>query len=331
MKENFNLKKAFLDIRNDFTKGHILKALWKYFLIILGSIVLAAGDEFFLIPYNIVSGGVAGIGVVLNMSLGWDANVVITVFQWALFVLGFVLLGARFTLKTLLSSAVYTGFLFIFSQVRNNTTFFNIENLFPNEPLATFLVCGIAGGAMVGIGCGCTFIGGGSTGGTDVFSLSLTKYFYISASVTSFAIDAIIILLNTAFVPNIAPVIIGSISAYACATLIGKLYISNDSYVAIIISSEWQAISDAINTSLERGTTLAECEGGYTGETRTMVLSVFSRREYDDIQKIVFREDPKAFVTILQGSEVNGEGFRKIPYRINREIRYENRFIHKKK
>jgi uncharacterized membrane-anchored protein YitT (DUF2179 family) len=330
MKENFNLRLAWEDIKADLTSNRWYKTVFKYLLIVFGSILLAAGDALFLIPYNIVSGGVAGLGIVLVQAFpSWDVNLTITVLQWTLFFLGFVLLGARFSLRTLISTLVYPISLYAFDRLLSDQSFANWVSLGAHDETAALILAGGFGGALVGIGCGLTFIGGGSTGGTDCLSLSLTKYFHIKASVGSLTIDMVIILSNLFFAKNVLIVIIGMVSAFLCAVFIDKTYIGDNSYVGFIVSDKWEEINRQINTTMERGTTLIDSYGGYTGKDKVMIEVAFTTDEYDDIQKLVFKIDPKAFMTILDAYEVTGYGFRKVPFRINREIQFEEKQLSK--
>jgi uncharacterized membrane-anchored protein YitT (DUF2179 family) len=333
MKENFDFKLAWQDIKRDFSRRALPKTIWKLLLVVLGSILLAAGDELFLIPYGIVSGGVGGLGIIAYKALGWSEEITITVLQWIMFVIGFVLLGAKFSIKTLISTIVYPIFLFIFQTIYEGSDFFKIAmttnpqtTVEAGANVGALLLAGGFGGALVGVGCGLTFIGGGSTGGTDCLSLALAKYAHLKASIGSLAIDMIVILSDIGFEKNFVPIAIGLISAFFCAFMIDKTYIGgNDSYMALIVSDKWETINKLINTDLQRGTTLLDCYGGYTGEEKTMIQVMFSKDEYDDVQRIVYSADPHAFLSILKDTEVTGYGFRKVPFRINREIEFENR------
>lgn len=326
MKNNFDIKLVINEIKNDFSKGHIKKSFEKMFLIILGSFLLAAGDAIFLIPYNIVSGGVAGLGIVLHQAVpGWDTNVIITISQWILFFVGFVLLGSKFSLRTLLSTIAYPLFLFMFDFLLTLPEFASYLSLGGLNDNLAILLAGIFGGSLVGIGCGITFVGGGSTGGTDCLSLALSKYFNIKAAIGSFAIDILIIISNAFFVSNILIILIGAASAFICAVFIDKVYIGDNSYLCFIVSDKWEEINRLINQEMERGTTLMDSYGGYTGDDKVMIQVVFTTDEYDQFQKLVFGIDPKAFITVLDAYEVTGYGFKKVPFMINREIKYEER------
>ena len=170
------------------TKKQVLSSLWKIFLVVFGTFILAFGSGVFLVPFQIVSGGITGIGVLLSSFLPVDVTAYI--FTWGLFVIGLIILGVKFSLTTLISTILYPVFLTIFLRTglaRNivqlmldsqniqlldemwiNGSIINIENLGIN--VGIILIAGIIGGACVGIGCSLTFIGGGSTGGLDILT-----------------------------------------------------------------------------------------------------------------------------------------------------------------
>lgn len=330
MKNMFDFRKTFAEFLESFKWPRLKKTLWNYFLVFIGAVLLAFGDEVFKIPYQIVSGGVSSLGILASALWGFDANVTITVLTWGLFAIGVLILGLDFGMKTLLSTIIYPVFLFVFRNLPG-LDFFNISKYVTalnggENPILVELLAGIAGGACAGLGCGITFKGGGSTGGVDVLSLTLTKFLNIKASITSFAVDMTIIILSVLITKNITPIIIGGLTAYFCARGIDALYLgTNDTYCALIVSEKWDSINRQINDILSRGTTLTNAYGGYTGDDKVLILSVFSKSEYETIQKIVYRTDPKAFITIIKGHEVNGEGFRQIPKRLSREIERERK------
>lgn len=325
MKDKLNFKKAFYDIKSDFRKDRIARTLTNYLLIVAGSAILAIGDAFFIIPYNIVSGGVAGFGIVMSFMLGWDTELTITIAQWILFFTGIILLGAKFGFKTIVSTIVYPLFLYLFTYIYENYQWVHLPAIVGNDGsmVAILVLAGLVGGALVGAGCGLTFLGGGSTGGVDCLSLASAKYFRIKTSVTGFFIDATIVCVYIIYMDNILLLLVGIISAFMCAFLVNLTYREDqNSYVADIISDKWELINNEINYELDRGTTLLESYGGFTGQEKMMIHVVFSREDYDEIMKLIFKYDPDAFVFTTKAHEATGEGFKKVPYRIARELKF---------
>lgn len=320
LKEHLSFKNAVNEIKSDFSKQNIKKTIYRYLLIILGSALIALSSVWFLIPFNIVNGGVSGIGIVFKNAFNLNenqTNLTITILQLALFFLGYFLLGASFTLKTLIATIFYPLFLYGFTAIYDNVplNWHLAQTLNPtiqSEPLA-FMIATIVGGGLVGVGVGITFAGGGSTGGVDCLGLFAAKKFHIKASITTFIIDFLIILANCFVSNDLATILVGIISAYMMAALVDKTYItSSKSFMAFIISDKYQEINNQIINYLPRGTTLVKCLGGYTNKDKTMIQVAFNYEEYDNLQNLVYKIDPHAFMTICQASEINGYGFKRI-------------------
>jgi len=328
MKEMFNFKLVWKDIKYDFKRQNLAHTIFRYMLIIIGSAILAMGDAFFIIPYDIVTGGIAGFAILANRAFNWtDVNMTITIAQWVLFLFGTAFLGIRFGFKTIISSVAYPGFLYLFTYIYDNNAWAHLQIVETTVggavPTAILLVAGLAGGSLVGIGCGLTFVGGGSTGGVDCIALAIAKYFKVKTSVTSFVIDAAIVGAFMFIASDIRLTLVGLIGAFACAFLIGLTYKEEqNSYVADIVSEKWELINNEINYKLDRGTTLLQSFGGYTGKEKMMIHVVFSKEDYDEILKLVFKYDPDAFVFTTKAHEATGEGFTKIPYRISRQLKF---------
>ena len=141
--------------------------------ILMGNIILAFGTRVFLLEHSLITGGTSGISIILEeLTHGQiDVNLCITILTWVLFFLGFLTLGFRFAINTLISTIVFPPLLYLFS------TFIEV---FPWLSLSSTsevsqLLSGIFGGVFVGVGCGLTFIGGGSTGGVDCLSLAANQ------------------------------------------------------------------------------------------------------------------------------------------------------------
>ena len=176
--------------------------------------------------------------------------------------------------------------------------------------MGNYILCGLFGGVFVGGGVALTFLGGGSTGGVDVIQVLLYKYFKVKESVSSFAIDAVVIIIGMASMQLWIPALCGALSAFVTALLIETVYIRNQtSYQVDIISKEWEKISEFAQNELERGATIIRAEGGYKGEERVILRVVFPKAQYEKIREFIASVDPHAFITFTQTNAVYGEGF----------------------
>lgn len=316
----------------------IVKLCFNWFLILLGTFILALGASIFLVPFSIISGGVSGFGILMEELTGLAVDIWVYIITWSLFLLGTILLGFKFTLNTLISTIFYPIFLSIL--IRTDVCL-NLVNLLygdnvaiiqngvigissPLTDVGKLLIIGVFGGVFIGVGCGLSFIGGGSTGGLDILAFILNKYTGLSISAGTFLGDGTIVFLGLIFdifsrngnieesSLNFIAGLIGVISAYTCALIVDHIYVGkSSSYIADIISDKIDEINDFAIKNLDRSTTTFAVIGGYSKEEKTMIRIVFTKREYIKVKDEIAKIDPHAFVTYTQTKMVHGEGFAK--------------------
>jgi uncharacterized membrane-anchored protein YitT (DUF2179 family) len=316
------------ELKQKKTKKEILTIIFHYFLIVAGSFILAFGTGVFLVPLNIVAGGLSGVGIVvdyliklINPTLD-TVDITVWVLEVVLFILGLIFLGKKFTLHTLVGTVCVPLFLTLIYRTHifdTLTNVFMVESassgtLVPTSDVAMLLIAGLFGGAFCGVGVALTFVGGGSSGGVDIIYFIVNKYLGIKQSITSFAVDAIIIVVGmfvlgmNSFVNSL----IGIISAFTTAILIQFIYVASSSYyVAEIVSDKWEEITDYIHDEMGRGTTLLDATGGYSGKNKQIVKVAFDKSQFIGLKTFIANTDPKAFVTITQATQIVGEGFEK--------------------
>lgn len=292
----------------------VAKQLLNYFLVILGTFLLAFGSVIFLTKCELVAGGVSGIAIIVQHFVSvkiYDYIVAgLTIILW---LLGLLFVGKDFALKTLLSSILYILFTFLLVRVpffdQLGHEFAGTLNGNKSE-VGNYILCGIFGGVFVGGGVAITFLGGGSTGGVDVFQIILKKYAQIKESVSSFFVDAVVVIVGMISMQLWIPALCGVLSSFITAVLIEVVYIRNQtSYQVDIISDHWEEISEYAQNVLERGATIIHAQGGYKGEERVILRIVFDKAQYEKIRDFIASVDPKAFVTFTQTNAVYGEGF----------------------
>ena len=307
----------------------VYKQIINYILVVLGTVLLAFGAVVFFSKAELVAGGISGIAIIIQHFVSvpiYDYLVAaLTIFFW---LLGLLLIGKDFAIKTLLSSLVYIGATFLFARIEvfnslaeqfagissinkvliNGTEF---QMVYTDAQVGNYMLCGIFGGVFVGGGVALTFLGGGSTGGVDVLQVLLNKYFRIKESISSFIIDAIIIIIGMLAMRMWVPALCGILSCFVSAILIEVVYIRNQSsYQVDIISEKWKEINEFAQTELDRGTTIIHAEGGYKGDERIILRVVFNKTQYEKLRDYIAVVDPRAFVTFTQTNAVYGEGFK---------------------
>jgi uncharacterized membrane-anchored protein YitT (DUF2179 family) len=329
------MRKTLAIIQHEFTSEPPKKLFKNGMLMLLGAIVFAFGNSFFLLPMNIIGGGVASLAIIFNSIpglSGLSVQTYILIITWAFFFLGLVTLGLKYSLKSLIFTIANPLFTMLFSYlieiavVTVNGVSVHILNIADVQTIAlasggitdpdsllaiAYIVSATLGGLVIGAGVGFAFSGGGSSGGTDVINLLANRYFHIKIATASFLCDAIVILagfFSNGF--NLLASMVGILNALFCSIMIDKIFLGRNQYfVAYIVSKKWTEINDFIIHHLERGTTLVNARGGFTKVDTTVLQVCFDKRDYPLIQEIVLSIDPNAFVTVIRAQEVLGYGF----------------------
>ena len=267
--------------------------------ILVGNVLLAFGVSYFIIPNNILTGGVAGVAIALSPLLDISVENIITGLIVICFVLGYLFLGKGFALKTIASSILYPIIIKMLGQ-------YNFQgNIDP-------LLASLYGGLVSGLGIGIVFRVGSSTGGMDVPPLILGKYTNIKTHSWMIIVDGLTILLGiTTF--GIEAALVGLISAYSMSKMVDVVQTLNGISMkqVFIITDHVEAVLDVILVSIDRGATLFNAEGGYTQNPRKIIMTVLLTDQYAKLEKSVKEIDPEAFLIVSNATEVHGNGFYK--------------------
>lgn len=282
-------------------------------LCIIGSFLLAFGTGVFLTPANVVAGGVSGIGIIVNHYLEPIIKMnVVDIVVWILnvicFVFAFIFLGKRFTIHTLIATFAFPAFLTLIT--RFNWFSFITDSFTKDQN--NLLLAGIFGGLFVGAGVALTFLGDGSTGGTDVVCFIVAKYTLIKQSVTSFVSDALIILVGMICIRNqMVASLVGILSALITALMIQVIFVqSNTIYIADIVTDKYKELSEHIIKELDGTCTIIDAKGAYNFKKDVkLVRVVIDKRAFVQFKDQICRFDEKAFVTVTTAKKVLGEGF----------------------
>lgn len=275
------------------------KRLLELIAILGGNLILAFATACFILPCSIVTGGVAGIAVVLEPLLHIPAQWSINAIMLLMFVAGTLCLGRAFAVKTVISTIAYPLFLNLFLALPG----FTPGDMDP-------ILASLYGGVFSGIGVGLVMRVGASTGGMDIPPLVLHKFTGLPLSPLVFATDVLTVALGlVACGPN--RVCIGLLSVYAGSRTIDKVLTlgARRSKSLEIISTQYEKLLPFIHQNLSRGSTLIEARGGYTGQPKTILLTAISSREYNRLIQQIHSVDREAFVIVHDVLEVRGYGF----------------------
>lgn len=276
-------------------KKHLKDAI----LLVSGNFLVVVGVRFFVIPFNILSGGVAGLSVALGPLLPFQIETqhLINIIIITTFVLGLIFLGKSFALKTIVSATLYPIFLELLMFIEYNISI---------DPMLASLYSGIICGAGIGL----VFRTGASTGGMDIPPLIISKLTGIKVSTLVLIVDGLTILLGIKAY-GVEAVLVGFISVFATSMSLNRVLVMGgiQAKTVFIISDSHETILTEIHRKLDRGSTVIEARGGFTGDDRPVILSVILSNQYPQLQQLVQEVDPNAFLIVSDATEVKGEGF----------------------
>lgn len=275
------------------------EAVRDYGLIGLGALLQALALRLFLVPADLVSGGVSGLAQLINYYTGLPIGVMVLLGNIPLFILGWRFLGGpRFAMRTAFAVLVYA---FLVD---------SLVSFLPTSGLTDDLVLNaLFGGVISGIGFGLVYRGRGTSGGSDILARILSRWRGISISQSYLATDALIMFLaGITFswekaLYALVNLYVSGLSAEAVTQG------SNVVRTALIITSRPEEVSQQILYEMERGVTEVSARGAFTGAERTVLYCVISRAEVAQIKALVNEADPRAFMVIGDAHEALGEGF----------------------
>ena len=280
-------------------KKYLKKFYWRdYLVIVFGLVLYSVGLTGFLIPYEIVMGGLGGVSLLIKYSIGIPIWLSFIVINSLLLVFAWFFLGRKYVLSTLFSSIALTIIL-------NLSERFITEPLISNETMAI-----IIGAVCCGVGLGMVLSMNSSTGGTDIIAAIITKYKYISMGRMLLYVDIFIVLSSYLLFQSIEKIIVGfviiSVLYYAVDMVISG---SRQSVQFFIFSSKYDEIATHINSELGRGCSVIDGVGWYSKQPQKIVIVLARHNESTSIFRLVQRIDKKAFISQSNVVGVYGQGF----------------------
>lgn len=271
-------------------------------MILLGNFIVACSVSFFILPNDILTGGVAGVSVALKPVVPINSVLMIDVLTVGLFIIGAIFLGKRFAMKSVISTICYPIFV---------TALTYFVALFPkNTFVMPAYVATIYAGVTTGIGLGLVFRVNASTGGMDIVALVLHKYIKIPEGNCVMIVDGLTVLLGV-LTHGLTPALIGIMSVFVCGVAIDKTVMlgMQSAKNVMIISTEWKQIRRVLLETVDRGVTILDGSGGYTQAPRPVLMCVIKQKQYPVLESNVLEIDPKAFIIVNDVHQVHGAGF----------------------
>lgn len=278
-------------------KHLILQEIRRYIILFIGSIIYAAGLEIFLVPNNVIDGGVVGIAIMASHLTGLPLGVYLIIVNIPFIYLGYKQIGKTFTMSTVFAIISLSYFTNVFLPIPGLT-----NDLF---------LAAVFGGIIVGVGVGLIIRYGGSLDGTEIVAILMDKK-------TSFSVGEVVMVINL-FILTSAGLVFGwdramySLVTYFIAAKVIDIVIEglDESKAVIVVSEESASIADALMARLGRGVTVLHGEGGYSGDEKHILYAVITRLEIAKFKSLVEKIDENAFVTISDVHDVLGGTFKK--------------------
>lgn len=274
---------------------NIKKTTIRVLMTLIGTLIVSVSINALYLPRNILSGGITGIAILLNLSFGCGISWIIILLNIPIFFIGYKHVNREFIIYSLIGMLSLTGFIAVTKGVS-----FHSENL---------LTAILFGGILNGFGFGLIFRANSSTGGNDILSKVLNRKYSYSIATLNFGFNVLIIGLS-AFVFGIDIAVETLTTMYVSAmTVRFVLEGSNYKRTVFIITDHKEAVANEINLQLSRGCTIMEGTGSYTGNKRDVLYAVISVNQVSRLKMIVSEIDENAFINVIETRVVFGNGF----------------------
>lgn len=274
--------------------------LWDWAGITAGAAVYAVGFSWFYRPNEIAFGGITGVAQILNAAFPFlPVGVMVIVLNIPLFFLGWRLLGGKLLVSSLYAMAISSVFIDL------------LDLLWVFQPMDMMLAA-VFGGALVGLSLGLVLLRGATTGGTDLLARLLKlKLRWLPMGRMLMAVDLVVIVAAAIAFGEVDAALYGLVALYISAVVMDKvLYGMDTAKVAYIISDRPAEMIRVITRDLERGATVLQGRGAWSGADKEVLMVAFKQREIVRLKAAVKGLDPAAFLIVCDAHEVLGDGFR---------------------
>ncbi len=309
--------------------GKLKQEILSYACLMLGSLLFAVGDVMFVNPYHLAPGGVYGLANVFNALWGWKISVAGICMDIPLMIIGTIILGPKFGVKTVISVILIPVFTFILESTwgyapvihggevaagtqsalyyiaKDGTQSWFMPDMFLNT-----VVSGLIYGAAIGI----IFRAGATSGGSDIISMIIHKYTKISLGTLVLIVDSIISLTTLLAFDDLRLPIYSILLIFIESKVIDLIVEGVKSYkTAFIVTDKIDEVREFILKDLDRSGTCFAGQGLYQGAERKMIYVTLNRSDLVKLKSNLRFLDPNAFVNVIESSEIMGNGFKALP------------------
>lgn len=266
--------------------------------IIIGCLLSSFAINFFFIPNKLLSGGVGGISIIIELLTGLPAGIMLFAINLPIFLFGLKELDKKFLVYAFITTFVLSATMVLLRPMQKLNTFDDI------------LISAIFGGVLNGIGMGVLFRHGACQGGLDIVAAVCKKRYNINIGSALMAMNAIIISLASIKF-GVLKGLYTVISMFVAYQVLDKVQTGADATKSVmIISKDYEELSYELMNKLERGATIIDSYGAWSKSDLKIIFMLVKPREIVDVKKITNAIDPNAFITIQDTNEVKGRGFK---------------------
>ncbi len=286
----------------------VLTAIVDYLIMTVGSLIFCLAWTSFIIPNGLASGGLTGLCTILQYGTGLPVGISYPVLNVILLLMGFLVLGRAFGIKTIFVIAL-------------TSVLFDVLPMFPQFEVLMDekLLVALVGAAMESVGIGIIMLRGGSTGGTDIIAMMINKFWPISTG-RVYLITDFIIICSMLFIPDkgIVDLIYAYVVCIGFSLGIDFVLLGNKSTVQILVfSSKYNDIADHVITSVGRGVTALQSIGWYSQKESKVLMIIARKTEMNNILNEIRNIDKRAFISVSSAMSVFGEGFEEVKTGVN--------------
>jgi uncharacterized membrane-anchored protein YitT (DUF2179 family) len=258
--------------------------------LIVGSVIIVLAFNLFLIPHEILSSGMSGLSMIIGMITPLDTGVANFLLNLPLLIIGYKMLGRKFIMNTIFSVVIISVGLYLVP----------VHTIADDKILSS-----IFGGALTGLGVGLVFRCSGSTGGFDIIGMIVSRKRDFPIGILLSGMNAIVIVIS-GFLFDWDSALYTLVSIFVTGKVVDAIYTDHAKLTVMIITEKGEEMRQHLLTNLYRGLTIMNGVGGYSNDSRNVLISVISRYELNDVKSLITEVDPQAFVNITETIEVMG-------------------------
>ena len=265
-----------------------------YFLV--GIFIFSGAFTFFLLPHNLVFGGVSGLSIIFKKIFNLNTSLFVLIVSLGLLVISFIVLGKKKTLGSIMGSLLLPLFLAIMGYISEMIDYTNTD----------LFICAIFGGVFAGIGLGLVYRAGFTTGGTDIVNQIIHKIFKISLGKAMLITDGIIVT-SSIFVFGVTKFMYAVMVLYIITVMTDRVILGvGKSKAFYIVTERTQEVKKYIIDTLGHSVTVFDAAGGYSKETQKVIFCVIPTREYFKLKEGINKIDEESFFIVTDAYEVYG-------------------------